>query len=240
MRRGYKKRGRPRIKPLLKKKRGRPPLHRNKRKYVYKTKHTYRRKKCVPKKQRETKRQLSESIIRSRDLNHYYSEAGDWLILELYDDVDLGGLFNNIENDILNIFGEATDYFIPVYSEKVREKCVCINLFDGYVFVKESDTTEDSLSKMKSEYIKGTLSGPKGLLKVKNENINSFKKKLEHKIKGMVPTKGQRVIPRVGTFKNMEGKVISVNKTKLIARVLFEKSSRVVEAPISVVNLDIV
>ena len=240
MRRGYKKRGRPRIKPVLKKKRGRPTLHRNKRKYVYKTKHQYRRKKCVTKKQREIKRPISEATIRSRDLKYFYSGEGGWLILELYDDVDLGGLYNNIENDILNIFGDSSDYFIPVYSEKVREKCVCINLFDGYVFVKESDNTEDALSKMKSEYIKGALSGPGGIIKVENESINSFKKKLEHKIKGMVPTKGQRVIPRVGTFKNMEGKVISVNKAKLIARVLFEKSSRVVEAPISVVNLDII
>jgi transcription antitermination factor NusG len=182
---------------------------------------------------------LSEATKRSRDLTCFYKEPeGRWLILELHDDIDIGGLYHEIENDIISTFGPDIDYFIPVYSEKVKDKRACVELFDGYIFVQEKPTTEECLGKMKSEYIKGPLMSSIGYDHASNTDINNFKKKLERKIRGMVPEKGQKVIPRVGTFRNMEGRVISVNRTTLVARVLFEKTSRVVEAPINVINLD--
>jgi transcription antitermination factor NusG len=74
---------------------------------------------------------------------------------------------------------------------------------------------------------------------VSGVRINEYKTKMQERVKTLIPVVGQRVIPRVGVFKNLEGTVLSVDKKKLIAIVVFEKASRVVEAPLNVVNLSI-
>lgn len=202
------------------------------RKTAYKT----RRKKI--KKRRTVKSVIPDVVKRSRDLSYKYNgKADQWLILELYDDRSLEEIFEQVEFDIFSTFNDS-DYFVPVYNEQLKEKNVAVSLFEGYVFVQINDETDECLEMLKSDYIRGPLVRKGSRQYVSNRDINKFKRGLESKIRKMVPRKGQKVIPRVGVFKNLEGKVVSVDKKKLVARVIFEKASRVVEAPISVINLE--
>lgn len=186
------------------------------------------------------KKKIPSKVLSSRDPKYRYRSYKDrWFILKLFEDTILEESYIIIEKEIQEQFGIEADYFIPVYSEEVKEKKVCVTLFDGYVFVKKDEDTTQALPKLNSIYIEGPLTIKDQIQLATCKEINNFKKKLESKIKAMVPKKGQFVIPREGVFKNIEGKVLSVNKKSLIARVLFEKSSRTVEAPINIINLDI-
>ncbi|MBD3261285.1 MAG: hypothetical protein GF334_06305 [Candidatus Altiarchaeales archaeon] len=202
------------------------------RKTVYKT----RRKKV--KKRKTLQSSIPDVVKRSRDLSYRYKSKSDrWLILELYDDRSLEEIFEQVEFDIFSTFKD-TDYFVPVYNEHLKEKSVSVSLFEGYVFIRVNEETDEYLEALKSDYIRGPLVLKGSRQYVTNKDINKFKRGLESKIRNMIPRKGQKVIPRVGVFKSLEGKVISVDKKKLVAKVLFERSSRVVEAPISIINLE--
>ena len=200
------------------------------------------KKRVVKKKiDKEFEKKVPPKVLSSRDPKYRYRSYTDrWYILKLYEDTVLEESYNIIEKEIHEQFGIETDYFIPVYSEQIKEKKVCITLFDGYIFIKKDEDTAQVVPRLSSIYVEGPLTIKDQIQLASCKEINNFKKKLESKIKSMVPEKGQFVIPREGVFKNIEGKVLSVNKKTLIARVLFEKSSRTVEAPINVINLDIV
>jgi transcription antitermination factor NusG len=177
-------------------------------------------------------------LIASRGLDYRYKSSKDrWLIVELREEYSLKEIYDVVEKHILSTMGSDVEYFLPIYSERINDKSACALLFEGYAFIMQTPAVEDISHKMKSEHIKGFLSRNKDYVHVTSRDINKFRRDLKKKINSMVPRKGQRVVPQVGVFKDLEGKVLSVDRAKLIATVVFEKPSRIVEAPINVINL---
>lgn len=186
-------------------------------------------------------RRRKNKILSTKDLDFKYKgRSNKWIIIQLAEDCDLLEKYDAIESDLKKIFGDTADYFIPVYREKVNEKPVSLLLFEGYVFVKCTDTVKEWLFKERTENLLGPLYENGKCKYINNKDINKFKDDIQKMIRNKIPEKGQTVIPKEGDYKNLEGRVVSVNKNKMIATVVFEKRSRVVEAPINVINLDIV
>jgi len=174
--------------------------------------------------------------------NKYKGGSNKWLVVLLSEETSIGDHYNLIEYEIKDIFGQKVDFFIPFYRDKVGDKNICIVLFEGYIFVQEPKEgfSEIDFSKVKTSHVRSPLCSNGTFNYVNNNHINGFKKELRKKIKGMIPNLGQTVIPKEGVFKDLEGKVISIDKKKMILTVRFETSSRVVEAPVSIINVDYV
>ena len=163
-----------------------------------------------------------------------------WIIVELTEESSLEIHYEQIVHSLEEVLGLDVASFIPMYHEKVQGKNACFVLFEGYIFILRTESTVSNIFKLRSDVIKGPLFVDGCMRLVTGTRINEYKQKLQEKLKTLIPEEGQEVIPRIGVFKNMEGTVLSVDKKKLIAIVRFEKSSRVVEAPINVVNLLII
>jgi len=163
-----------------------------------------------------------------------------WIIIELNEDTFLETHYEQVERVLRDELGSDVAYFLPVYKESVQGKCICYVLFDGYVFVQRTDDVITKIHKLRTEHIKGALFIDGSLRLVTGTRINRFKQELQNKVHTMLPQKGQRVIAKVGTFKNLEGEVLSVDPKKLIAIVRFSARSRVVDAPLNIVNISLI
>lgn len=183
-----------------------------------------------------TKKYKRPSKNKGMDLSHKYKGPGNWLIIKIKDGCELADNYELIEKDLKNIIKDSAEYFIPAYVEKVDDQYIPIVLFEGYVFAKCKDCICDPSV---TACIEGPLMINNNLQYAKNKDINNFKKKLNTQIQSMIPRKGQLIIPKVGTFKNLEGTVVSVNKKKRTAKAIFKLASRVVSAYINVINLEI-
>jgi len=175
------------------------------------------------------------------DLSKVYKGGSDkWLVMSLSEDTSVEEHYKAIVYEIRDIFGPEISYFLPVYKEKVSNKDICFTLFDGYAFVQEPIDGFKSIdfNKLKATHITHPLMKGTSYNYVSNKDINNFKKDLKVKIKSMMPKIGQRVIPKEGVFKDLEGEVIAVNKDTMMLTVRFEASSRVVEAPVSFINVE--
>jgi len=161
------------------------------------------------------------------------------VIIQLSEETDLKEDAEAIVEKLKNICGEDVEYFLPSYTEYVKEKAVCIVLFDGYIFVRESDKVGAYCFKDKNEYFDGPLFCGGQCQYVKNKDINNFKKELKKRLKSKVPKKGETVVPKVGDYRNLEGVVLLVDRKKMIAKVEFALASRVVEVYIRIINLDV-
>lgn len=173
---------------------------------------------------------------RGMDLSHKYKGPGNWLIIRIREGCELSENYKSIENDLQNVLEDNTEYFIPAYVEKVEDQFIPIVLFEGYVFAKCSDCICD-LSNVSS--LDGPLIINHSIQYAKNRDINNFKDQLNSQIQRMIPKKGQLIVPKIGTFKNLEGTVISVNRKRRTAKAIFNMASRVVSAYINVINLEI-
>lgn len=181
-----------------------------------------------------------KAVLSRQDLSYkYMGRKSRWLVLELNEGCSLADHHSNIINEISDVFGEEKDFFLPVFTKKVKDKLVSVVLFEGYVFIQSSED-DSKIMGVKSEYIKGPLRNGRTFSFVRNRDINKFKDELQKMITNLIPKKGQRVMAKVGTFKNLEGKVKSVNKREMTARVVFEQATRVVQAKMDIINLTIV
>lgn len=160
-----------------------------------------------------------------------------WITVLLTDTCELLQSYKIIEKELEEIFGEDVIYFLPLYIEKNDSKTV-FQLFEGYIFVKCTDTVCEKVFK-KTEYLDRVLykgSNPKF---VTNIDINKFKTKMKLELEKKLPCKGSRIIAKEGTFKNQEGKVLSVNKKNKTAIIEFQKRTRIVTAKLSVVTFEL-
>jgi transcription antitermination factor NusG len=186
-------------------------------------------------------------VIKNTDVNGcfdidqmYKGGSNKWLVISLSEETEIEENYAIIEYEILNVFGKDTNYFIPVYKEKLGSKEICLVLFDGYVFVQEPKEgfNDIDFNRIRAVHVKSPLAHGGSFTFVKNKDINNFKRELKKKIKGMVPKVGQVVIPKEGVFKDLEGTVIGIDKDRKVLIVRFETSSRVVEAPVPFINVD--
>jgi len=160
-----------------------------------------------------------------------------WMVVLLKETCDLSTDVENVEDELRRVFGDGVEFFIPIHSELIGGKRVSRVFIDRYIFVKKTDDVDESSFKNKTERIEGILD-TRGKY-VNDDEISRIKKAMTKDVNRNIPKKGQIVIPIEGSFKNLEGRVISVNKAKMVARVVFERSSRTVEAPINIINLEI-
>lgn len=160
-----------------------------------------------------------------------------WIIVELRESASLEEDHEIIESHILEAFGSSTQYFLPIYKERFRDGSAVILLFDGYFFLQIQDIFEERINRFRNEYIKGPLYVNGKYSYVTDADIEKFKNQLKKKIKDMIPHKGDAVVPKVGIFNNLKGKVIKIDRKNFIAHVEFRSATRVVEAPISIINL---
>lgn len=172
-------------------------------------------------------------------LDYRYKGKGKWVIIQLTEETSISDNYESIVAELKRGFGEDVEYFLPIYREQVRDKTASLVLFEGYVFVKLKDDTEIITFKRRSENIEGLLCTNNRFQYIGNKEINNFKASLQKMLKNRIPKKGQTVIPQVGTFKGMTGTVVKVDKKAMIVNVIFTKQSRVVEAPIGIVNLEV-
>lgn len=175
------------------------------------------------------------------DLDYKFkNNTEEWFAVMLRDGCDLQEDYRLLQYEIEDVFGPDVEYFLPVYVEKVGKKLVGIILFDGYVFIKRSDTVHEGSFTRKTEFLESVLRCNQSQRPVTNRDINRFKTKLRHELVSRTPKKGDKVRVLEGTFKNMVGKVLSIRNSSKTARVEFRKKTRVVEDVLSIVNFEIV
>lgn len=162
-----------------------------------------------------------------------------WVIVELAEDITFEEHSDAIEHHIPIMFGGDTEYFVPFYKEKINDKVVSLILFEGYFFVRSIPEKLKSFDKLHNEYIKGPMKKNRIIIEILGTKINELKHELKLKLKERVPKKKQIVIPKIGVFSGLEGEVIEVDKKSLVAIVKFQYSTRIIEAPISFINLTI-
>jgi transcription antitermination factor NusG len=183
---------------------------------------------------------LSSKKIETQDLDLKYTGAPDkWLIVQLSEDCDLKESAEEVVQQLKDLCGEAVEFFIPMHIEYVKDKPIYFVLFEGYIFVRLTNDVTDVSFKDRTGHISGPLLSNGKNQHVHNKDINGFKREIKKRLKAKVPTKGQKVIPKVGDYKNLEGEVLSVDKKSMIAVVEFALASRVVEVQIRIINLDI-
>lgn len=191
-------------------------------------------------KQKKARRSLGEGRP-FLDLDYRFkNNTEEWFAVMLRDGCDLREDYRILKYEIEDVFGEDVEYFLPVYIEYVGKKIVGIVLFDGYVFIKRSETAHESCLTRRTEYLDGILKNNGCQRPVTNRDINRFKTKLKHELANRAPKKGDRVKALEGTFKNMVGKVLSVRNSTKTARIEFKKKTRIVEDILSVVNFEVV
>lgn len=162
-----------------------------------------------------------------------------WIIIELAEDITFEEHSDAIERHIPDMFGCDTEYFVPFYKEKIQDKVVSLILFEGYFFVRLTPENTRHFDRLHNEYIKGPMKKNRVIVEIPGVKINELKQELKLKLKERIPKKKQIVIPKIGVFSNLEGEVIDVDKKNLVAIVKFQYSTRIVEAPISFINLTI-
>lgn len=208
------------------------------------------KKKSTPKPRSKTRTEKEESSSRKTrktrdrgflDLEYRFkNNLEEWFAVLLTEGCNLCEDHKILQFELEEVFGDSVIYFLPIYIEKVGKKFIGVELFDGYVFVKKTETVDESCLVRHTEHLEGVLRGTKQQRPVNNRDINRLKTEIKHKLNKRIPKKGDKVSACEGTFKNMVGKVLSVNRKDRTARVEFRKKTRVVEAVLSVVNFEIV
>lgn len=184
---------------------------------------------------------LRRKKIETQDLDRKYTgRSGKWLIVELVEDCDLKENAEEVVQQVRKLCGDGVEYFLPVYAEYVKDNPVYIVLFEGYVFIRVTESVHEGCFKERTEQILGPLICGGRCQYAKNKDINGFKAELKKRLKAKVPKKGQNVVPKVGDYRNLEGLVLSVDKKNMTAKIEFALSSRVVEVNIRIINLEVV
>jgi len=171
------------------------------------------------------------------DTNKRVNPKSKWNIIELAEDITFEEHFNIIEHYMFELFGNNVQYFFPLYREKIGDKTAILTLFDGYFFVQSDSKIVEYPDRFRNECIKGPMKKSKKVVEVPGIKINDLKKELQLRLKELIPKKKQIVIPKIGIFGNLEGEVLSVDRKNLFAVVKFQYATRIIEAPISFINL---
>ncbi len=197
------------------------------------------------KKTKKSKKSQKPQINRDfLDLDYRFKNNNEkWITIILMDNCNLLESYKLIQGELEDIFGEDVVYFFPLYIDKIGKKDVGVPLFEcyegGYIFVKYTSTM--NVGKFdKTDHLDSILHTGSNDKYVTNRDINRFKTSLKKEIENKIPKKGDWIIPKEGTFKSLEGKVISVRASDKTAVVEFSKKTRVVKARLTVINFDII
>lgn len=154
-----------------------------------------------------------------------------WLIIELS---EFGETLNypELENGVLELFGDNVDYFIPIHREIMGSYVSTSVLFEGYIFVKDSTYVRDCLVNLSDfKMFSKVLKGSGKFQTVDSKTVGLLKRKLKASIKKQLSL-GTKVFIKDGMFKNLTGKVMGIEDNGKKVMVQIERLSRQMVAPI--------
>jgi transcription antitermination factor NusG len=157
--------------------------------------------------------------------------ASNWIIIELSEQADTAS-FPDLKSAVQGIFGADVEFFIPKHHEEMGSYISTNTLFDGYVFVKDSEDVRDHIPNIKeSRFFQGILKQAGKISTVDSHIIGGLRKKLKNSLKKKFKT-GTNVKILDGIFQNLVGKVISTEDNGRIVNIQIRCMSREIIAPV--------
>ena len=162
-----------------------------------------------------------------------------WVILELHENCQMDRCADALASEIKNAFGDKVDYFIPVHVECINGKRLVTTLFEGYVFVDVSKCKNVSkcIESAKGSYIAGPIVNRGAYTSVTKEEIDRYRERLQSSLYTWVPRLKDLVVPKMGVFRNLVGRVVDVDLDNKTATIVFSTRSREVTTNIKLLNL---
>lgn len=155
----------------------------------------------------------------------------DWYILELNEDGEVAS-YPEIVAALQSVFGPDVDYFIPIYHEQMGSYTSTNVLFEGYVFIQDSDAVRPNLINIKDSRLFSGLLKMCGKIKMLNsKEIGILRRKLKNSLNKKLQI-GTKVKVHEGVFQNLEGEILSMEDNGRIANVKIVCLSREIIAPI--------
>jgi transcription antitermination factor NusG len=157
--------------------------------------------------------------------------ASDWIIVELSEQADSAN-YPELRSAVQSVFGADADFFIPKHHEEMGSYISTNTLFDGYIFVKDSEEVRNRLSNVKeSRFFQGILKQAGKISTVDSHIIGGLRKKLKNSLKKKFKT-GVKVKILEGLFQNLVGNVISTEDNGRIVNIQVRCMSREIIAPV--------
>ena len=161
----------------------------------------------------------------------------NWYILEINEHGDTA-TYPELVAAIESVFGTDVEYFIPIYHEQMGSYTSTNVLFEGYAFVRDSDTVRSNLINIKeSPLFSGLLRMNGKIQTLCSKEINSLRRKLKNSLNKKFQ-EGVRVKVHEGVFQHLEGEVLSIEDKGRIANVKIICLSREIIAPIPTTCLE--
>lgn len=154
-----------------------------------------------------------------------------WIIIELSEQGD-GLHYREIEHNVKELFGARADYFIPVYQEKMGSYTSTCSLFEGYVFIRDTEEVRLNLSNIRDFRVFAKALECCGRLQTVDSNaIGVLKRKLNKAVKRKLEM-GSKVKVLEGIFSNLVGEVVGVDDSGRRIMVRIKTLSREMIAPV--------
>lgn len=161
----------------------------------------------------------------------------DWYIVEV-NEYGESATYPELVSAIRDTFGINAEYFIPIYHEQIGSYTSTNVLFEGYVFVKDSDIVRSNLINIKdSQIFSGLLKICSKIQMLGSKEINSLRRKLHNSLNKKFQ-QGVKVKVHEGVFQNLEGEVLSIEDNGRIANIRIICLSREIIAPIPTTCLE--
>ena len=155
----------------------------------------------------------------------------DWFIIELS---EYGGTvsYPEIVAAIQSVFGSDVEYFVPIYHEQLGSYVSTNVLFEGYAFVKDSDSVRSKITNIKdSRVFAGLLKSCGKVQMLDSRIIGGLRRKLKNSLNKKF-REGLKVKVTEGMFQNLEGEILSIGDNGRVANIKISCLSREIIAPI--------
>ena len=160
-----------------------------------------------------------------------------WYIIELSEYGESASYPDRVAA-IQSVFGSDAEYFIPIHHEKLGSYTSVNVLFEGYVFVKDSEIVRSNFMNIKENRLfTGLLKSGGKVQTLDSRTIGALRRKLKNSLKKRL-TEGVKVKVHDGVLENLDGEIISVDKEGKVANVRIVCLSREIIAPIPTTCLE--
>jgi transcription antitermination factor NusG len=155
----------------------------------------------------------------------------DWYILEI-NELGETASYPELIAALQSIFGHNVEFFIPIYHEQMGSYVSTSVLFEGYIFVKDSEEVRANQSNIKgAHYFSGFLKMGGKIQTLSSREIGILRRKLKNSLNKKIRA-GVKVKVHEGTFQNLVGEVLSLENEGRIANIKIVCLSREIIAPI--------
>jgi transcription antitermination factor NusG len=158
--------------------------------------------------------------------------ASAWATFLLHEYVEVSKSVASITRELTNILGDQIEVFVPVQTHNIAAREIQVILFDGYAFVKHdgSPDFDSRVKRARGSYISSALIYNGKVSYISGKEITKYREKLKEMVFSFIPEVGDLVEGVDGTFANMVGIVLSVDKVAKRSDVKFRTKTREVVA----------